>query len=76
VGKNVKLVAFDGASALNASIANQECHFAVGDGIASSWLSLTEWPKATNFNVQIALSENPPQQVAGFTLTENDVMTS
>lgn len=72
VGENVTLVAFNGASALNASIANQECHFAVGDGIASSWLSLTEWPRATNFNVQVALSENPPQQVAGFTLTSRE----
>ncbi|HYI09154.1 MAG TPA: hypothetical protein VEK57_08785 [Thermoanaerobaculia bacterium] len=68
-GENVTLMAFQGAGALNQSIADAEVHFAVGDGIASSWLSLTQWPRVTNFNVQVALSENPPQQVAGFTLT-------
>ena len=57
-----------GSGPLNEWVAEQECHFTVGDGIASSWLSLTQWPSATNFNVQVALSENPPQQVAGFTL--------
>jgi ABC-type amino acid transport substrate-binding protein len=69
VGENVTLVPFQGAAALNTAVANAECHFTVGDGIASSWLSLTQWPNVTNFNVQVALPANPPQQVAGFTLT-------
>lgn len=68
VGANVTLVPCEGAAVLNEAVAKAECHFAVGDGIASSWLSLTQWPRATNFNVQVALPENPPQSAAGFTL--------
>ena len=68
IGSNVSLMPSNGAAPLNDWIANQQCHFSVGDGIASSWLCLTQWPSATNFNVQVALSTNPPQEVAGFTL--------
>jgi hypothetical protein len=68
VGRNLTLMPSEGSGPLNAWVAEKACHFSVGDGIASSWLSLTQWPDATNFNVQVALDENPPQQVAGFTL--------
>jgi len=68
VGENLKLMPSQGSGPLNKWVADKECHFSIGDGIASSWLSLTQWHEAVNFNVQVALSENPPQQVAGFTL--------
>jgi hypothetical protein len=68
VGDNLTLMPSQGTRPLNEWVAGQVCHFSVGDGIASSWLSLTQWPDVINLNVQVALSENPPQQVAGFTL--------
>jgi hypothetical protein len=70
VGTSVTLVpsGSGGPTIVNDWIANQTMHFALGDGIAQSWLALTQWPRATNFNVQVALSDHPPQQVAGFTL--------
>ena len=68
VGSHVSLMPSQGSAPLNAWVASQQCHFAVGDGIASSWLALNQWPDATNFNVQVALPANPPQPVAGFTL--------
>jgi hypothetical protein len=68
VGDTVTLMPSQGSAPLNEWVATKACHFSIGDGIASSWLSLTQWPNATNFNVQVALSANPAQQVAGFTM--------
>lgn len=69
IGANVSLMPSQGSVPLNGWVANQDCHFSIGDGIASSWLALNQWPNATNFNLQVALPENPPQEVAGFTLS-------
>jgi ABC-type amino acid transport substrate-binding protein len=70
VGTSVTLVpsGSGGPDIVNDWIANQTMHFALGDGIAQSWLAINQWPRATNFNVQVALSGHAPQQVAGFTL--------
>lgn len=67
VGETLTLMPAQGAGEHNDWVATQKCHFSIGDGIASSWLALTQWPAAINFDVQVALPENPPQQVAGFT---------